>query len=283
MNYRLFFVPLAAFALACSGGEGPTQSINPGGGGGAGAVSGDTNVAQLGFVVKSVSVDGATYGYQVFVPANYNSVQKVPVVMYMHGGGENGSDNTSQVRIGLGETVKAQASTFPALVVFPQTPLGEGMWKVGQKIAAAALDQSMKQYGRADSTRIYITGWSAGGGNSWSVAYGKVVNNQPYRFAALAPIAATICGSCLPGAPSTTTPYEGAKLAAQVLKTLPIWQFQGSQDKTVPPSYIADQVAYLKSSGANYQYTEYPNVDHQLTSTVYGQASFWTWLWAQHR
>ena len=70
---------------------------------------------------------------------------------------------------------------------------------------------------------------------------------------------------------------------ADKLKTLPIWQFQGSQDKTVPPSYIADQVAYLKSSGANYQYTEYSDGDHQLTTKVYTQASFWTWLWAQHR
>jgi predicted peptidase len=282
MHNRLVLVPLAALALACGdGGGGPTQSVNPGGENP--GISGDTNVAQLGFVVKSVSVDGANYCYQVFVPANYNGVQKVPVVVFMHGGGEAGSDNDRQTRTGLGETVRAQASTFPALVVFPQTPLGEGNWRVGQKIASAALEQSMKQYGRADSTRIYITGWSAGGGNSFSVAYGKVVNNERFRFAALVPVAATICGACLPGAPSSATPFDGAKLVADKLKALPIWQFEGSLDKTVPPSYIADQVAWLKSSGANYQYTEYPDGDHQLTSKVYNQPSFWTWLWAQHR
>jgi predicted peptidase len=281
MNHRLFLVPLALLAAACSGGgDGPTQSIggtnNPPLGGNP-AISGDTNVATLGFVTKTVTVGGVSYGYQVFVPANYNAQKKVPVIVYMHGAGESGSDNDRQTRIGLGELVRAQMSTFPALVVFPQSTFGEGKWPIYTQIVPAAIDQVIAHYGRADTTRLYMTGWSYGGVHGFDVAY-----QTPTRFAAFVPMGALICGSCITGT-SGTSVVQGAQLVSQKLKDLPIWQFHGSQDKTVLPSFIKPQVDLLIASDANYQYTEFPNVDHQITAAVYGYAPMWTWLWAQHR
>ena len=276
MHNRLVLVPFAALALACSdGGTGPNKFL--GGTGGPTIISGDTNVSTLGFVSKSVVIDGTTYNYQVFVPASYNSVSKVPVVVFMHGGGEKGVDNDRQTRIGLGSIVRAQAATFPGLVVFPQSPPGENSGPTYIRIVAAALDQTVKHYGRADSTRLYLTGWSYGGVQGFAVAY-----NAPTRFAAFAPVASIINGPSLTGSASTSE-LAAAQLVSQTLRTLPIWQFQGSQDKTVTSARIKPQVDLLKASGANYKYTEFPNGDHQLTDLAYSHPDFWPWLWAQHR
>src|SRR5687767_2644503 len=107
MHSRLILVPFAVLALACSGGStGPHV-------GGPSVVSGDTNVTTFGFVAHSVVLDGQTYDFKVFVPANYNSVKKVPVVVFMHGGGDKGTDNEQQTKYGLGPIVRAQEATFP--------------------------------------------------------------------------------------------------------------------------------------------------------------------------
>src|SRR5439155_542271 len=74
------------------------------------------------FVVRTTTVDGATYRYQVFVPRHAGGGGRPPVILYLHGAGERGADGALQTMVGLGPVVKGRAESFPAVVVLPQAP-----------------------------------------------------------------------------------------------------------------------------------------------------------------
>ena len=169
MNSRLLAVVSALILTACSGGSDLVAPgcTNPNGCPDTTTI-GPTNV-QTGFVAKTYVDNGTTYKYQVFIPANYNaSTTRVPIILFLHGSGEKGSDNVAQTTIGLGPVVKANASTFPAIVVFPQAPATENSRDVFLQLAMATLNKTMAEYSKADATRIYLTGLSYGGSREHS-------------------------------------------------------------------------------------------------------------------
>lgn len=231
----------------------------------------------VGFVSKSLVDGGVTYRYQVFIPANYNSVSKVPVILFMHGSGEKGSDNTSQLRAGLGPVVKAQASTFSSIVVFPQGPLGDNEARIAFiRISLAALNQTVAEYSKADQSRLYLTGLSYGGINGYELAY-----NNPTKFAAFVPIAASICAYCFTG--SFTATAEAIAIVAPKVKALPIYQFQGELDPAVKTADVRLLVQTLRSMGSPILYKEYAGAGHEVWDQTYASAEMWAWLYAQKR
>ena len=46
--------------------------------------------------------------------------QKLPIIVYLHGGGERGTDGVMATQVGLGPAVQATLGFFSFLVVFPQ-------------------------------------------------------------------------------------------------------------------------------------------------------------------
>ena len=58
--------------------------------------------------------------YVLFLPADYTPEKKWPLILFLHGAGERGTDGMKQTKIGLGTYVKAREKTFPFIVVFPQ-------------------------------------------------------------------------------------------------------------------------------------------------------------------
>ena len=44
-----------------------------------------------------------SHRYQVCVPADYTRARRWPVILFLHGSGERGSDGILQTSIGLGE------------------------------------------------------------------------------------------------------------------------------------------------------------------------------------
>ena len=64
-----------------------------------------------------------------------------PVILFLHGTGERGSDGTKPDAVGLGPHVRAHAADFPALVAFPQAPDEPANGRRAQPhMAFAALD-----------------------------------------------------------------------------------------------------------------------------------------------
>ena len=57
---------------------------------------------ETGFLDRTLTVEGVTYRYQVYVPVDYSADKKWPVVLFLHGAGERGDDGLVQTNVGIG-------------------------------------------------------------------------------------------------------------------------------------------------------------------------------------
>src|SRR5687767_969762 len=72
-----------------------------------------------------VSTKGDSLPYRILFPENYDKAKKYPLVLFLHGAGERGSDNEKQlVHGGKLFLDSLNRKNFPAIVVFPQCPTG---------------------------------------------------------------------------------------------------------------------------------------------------------------
>ncbi|HKB02064.1 MAG TPA: prolyl oligopeptidase family serine peptidase [Gemmataceae bacterium] len=213
------------------------------------------------------SPDGQAANYTLFVPHGYDPDRPAPVILFLHGAGEAGTDGEKPTQTGLGPAVRAREATFPFLAVFPQVsdrlPASHGSWRPGQpdaERALAILDEVCREY-RADPNRVYLTGVSVGGTGLWQVAAA-----HPDRWAAIVPV----CG-------------YGPVANAAALKDLPCWCFHGADDGNVPVERSREMVSALRRAGGNPRYTEYPGVGHNSWEKAYETDELYEWLLAQAR
>src|ERR1044071_8863053 len=143
---------------------------------------------ETGFLNRAMKVGATSYRYQVYVPADWTPKQKWPVVLFLHGAGERGSDGIIQTEVGIGTAVRRHADRARCVIVFPQC-LANRWWSEPEMQAQGlkALELSVKEF-NGDGERLYLTGISMGGYGTWAMA-----SANPGKFAALAPV----CGGVL--------------------------------------------------------------------------------------
>jgi predicted peptidase len=233
--------------------------------------------ADGGFVTRTVIDNGTSYTYSVFLPKGFTTKTKWPIVLALHGSAEKGTDGVKPTTVGLGAVLRAQKSTFPAVVVFPQMPPIEGEGRViFTRLAIKTLDAAVQEF-NGDPSREYLTGLSLGGD------IGYVLTSQYVsRFAAFVPISALICDSCVTGVPTATDAMAYTQLA-QFLRNTPTWVFQGANDPNVTPIKTRAFVLALKSAGTPITYTEYPNVAHNAWDAAYNSPELFAWLFSKQR
>jgi predicted peptidase len=234
---------------------------------------------ETGFLNRTVRVNGTEYPYCVYVPRDFDPTRTWPVVLFLHGSGERGSDGLRPSQTGLGSAIRLEPSRVPAIAVFPQAPL-DSRW-IGEPAdaAMAALDAASAEF-HGDRDRTYLTGLSMGGYGSIHLALAN-----PRRFAAVV----IVCGGLLPHA--TTTAVRRSPLipdgvdpyafVAHALRAVPMWIFHGADDPVIPVDEGQHFDEELKKAGANVRYTEYPGVGHNAWDRAYGEAELWSWLFAQ--
>jgi predicted peptidase len=232
------------------------------------------------FLERQVTVQGKQRGYQVFVPAASAAKGKLPVILFLHGSGERGSDNRIQLDAGLGPYVRTHLSDFPAIVIFPQVE-EDGEWMgANVDMALAATEAATREF-NGDPQRTYLTGLSMGGYGTWETAL-----RAPDRFAALVPICGAVLvpggGRALYVTEVADAPDPYAALASKV-KHVPIWIFHGAKDDVVLPHDDRKTFAALKAIGADAQYTEFPDANHNSWDATYNYQPMWTWLFAQRK
>jgi predicted peptidase len=219
------------------------------------------------------SADGAEARYVIFVPHDYRGDKPYPLILFLHGAGEWGTDGQKQVTVGLGPAVRKREKTFPFLVIFPQSQ--KKTWPIDLKNreqlrdvlatwsdhdaegrrALAMVEEVTKEY-RVDPERVYLTGLSMGGFGTWSLAA-----SHPERWAAIAPI----CGG-------------GDPHAADRIKGLPCWCFHGDADTAVPVARSREMVKALWAAGGHPNYTEYPGVGHNSWDKAFDTPDLYDWF-----
>ena len=235
---------------------------------------------ETGFLDRSLSLGAQTYKYQVFVPPTYTSSQRWPVILFLHGAGERGTDGYLQTQVGVGAAVRQNTARIPAIVVLPQS-LPDSSWTgTMANVALAALDQTMREY-QTDPARVYLTGMSMGGHGSWYIAY-----RNPKRFAAIAVVCGWVSPGRWTGRYDQVVPADSGEVfsaIARQLRLVPTWIFHGEVDPLVPVEESRQAFAALHAAGARAQYTEIPGTGHNSWDPAYGSPKFWAWFLAQRK
>ena len=230
--------------------------------------------------VKEVykATNGKNLPYRLYVPDDYDSSKKYPLVLFFHGAGERGTDNNAQISAGsvmqrlLTDT---ESKRFPCLILAPQCP-GDSQWvlsdwgpgvynhntmqtPVSPYMAAAEelLAKVTKEYS-VDQSRLYVTGMSMGGFGTWDI-----ISRNPDMFAAAFPV----CG----GVDETYL---------DVLQGFPIWTFHNNNDGIVSSAGTKKAYEMLKDGGG-ITYTEYNSSAHDAWTAAYSTGSLMSWVFTK--
>jgi beta-glucosidase len=234
---------------------------------------------QTGFLDRTIAIGDRMYPYTVYVPRNYDPARAWPVILFLHGAGERGTDGVRATAIGLGNSLRFGPDRIPAIVVFPQVPLDQRWLGEPADVAMQALDRTLAEF-HTDPKRVYLTGLSMGGYGTWHLALA-----HPDRFAALA----VVCGgittyekTSVRQSPLTTHASDPFAFVANALKDKPVWIFHGADDPIIPATESRHMYEALQKAGAgDVHYTEFPNVGHNAWDPAYGTAELWTWMFAR--
>ncbi len=220
---------------------------------------------------------GSLFPYRAHIPAYPEAGRKYPLILFLHGSGECGTDNQRQIRVGLPTLLTALLKRpGHVLVVAPQCE-GTNRWTqllargetyrmepqpTSAMEAALAICRRMVAEHQADPDRLYVTGLSLGGFGAW-----EAVQREPSLFAAAVPI----CGG-------------GDMSRARELRDLPIWVFHGTDDKNVSVECSRRMVAALRGAGnRTVSYTEYERATHNVWDRAYATPALLDWLLLQTR
>ncbi len=230
--------------------------------------------------------NGIELPYRYYLPEGYEtSAKNYPVFLYMHGNGSRGSDNTTQLTTnGAALNNEVLNSKYDCIMIAPQcaksprewvsnyagsaafaAELKVGIYENGDYLNAAVelLDYFLNTY-RADTSRVYITGSSNGGGATWSLTA-----RYPYVFAAAAPLA----GCEL---------YDGTDAIASRYAHQNIWTFHGDKDTTLPVEATRAMVNSIKDAGSTtIKYTEIAGGGHNIWSQAAKTAGLVDWMFSK--
>lgn len=202
--------------------------------------------------LHTYSFDGIeTMNCQVWVPET--DATDLPAILFLHGSGERGADETLLAFQALPKYLAA-GREIPAVVICPQCP-EDINWKGVLPPLGFVLEDILKRY-PIDRKKLAITGISMGGFGTW---YASCV--WPEKFCRAAPI----CGA-------------GDPVLAPMVKDIPWRIFHGDADTAVEPDYSKKACAALRAAGASVELTLFPGVGHNSWDRAYLETDLIDWL-----
>jgi predicted peptidase len=237
-----------------------------------------TSQAQIERFSKNQYVNnGDTLNYRMLFP-DADTLRKYPLVIFLHGSGERGSDNEAQLKWGVQNfATDKNMVEHPALVIAPQCPNGISWSNVKRtpnsttmelqptpskpmQLLIELIKQTISKM-PVDTNRIYITGLSMGGYGTFDA-----IERYPDLFAAAVPV----CGG-------------GDISKAATIAHIPMWIFHGAEDPAVNTANSIEMNAALMKAGAHPGLTIYPETGHFSWLAAYSDEHMMEWLFRQHK
>jgi predicted peptidase len=219
---------------------------------------------------------GNTMPYRLYIPPGYNAPgAEFPLIIFLHGSGESGTDNTAPSNGYIDNIYNAAhgnyGAQYKAFLLVPQTQWGWQYYPdypadVGQTLALDILNLVNSTY-QVDDRRLYVTGLSMGGFGSFDF-----IANHPKMFAAASPLSG-----------------GGDPLEAPIIKDIPIWAYHGTADTVVPVDYTDEMYDAIEAVGGHMEYTRVSGVGHGGWETFYNGSTYknstgktlYQWMFAQ--
>ncbi|MGW9156025.1 carboxylesterase family protein [Microbacterium sp. NPDC055665] len=219
-----------------------------------------TPAARMSEVRDDAPTPADVLRYLVHLPDDYDADpgKLWPLVLFLHGAGERGSDLDLAAVHGPPRLADA-GHEFPFILVTPQC--GESSQWVAELSTLSGLVDEVVSMLRVDPARVSVTGLSMGGFGTWSLAV-----RYPGRFAAIAPI----CGGLW-------------MQSAAPIRHVPVWAFHGDADDVVPISASEEIITELRSLDADVRFTRYAGVGHDSWTETYDNPELYGWLLSHRR
>jgi len=194
--------------------------------------------------------------YLAYIPSGYENGNDCPLLLYLHGSAEKGSDIALIENQGIPKELK-HGRSLPFIILMPQLSKNLTWSNSNVKEFLVQLLDHWVGTRNIDASRIYLTGMSMGGYGTWNLAC-----HYPHKFAAIAPF----CGG-------------GDHLQVEKIKHLPVWAFHNRYDPVVPCiETTEDMVNHLQKAGGNVKFTLKDSSVHDCWSSVYSQSEIFDWL-----
>lgn len=225
--------------------------------------------------------NGDTMPYRVLLPENYDPAKQYPLVLFLHGRGESGTNNESQLihgsKLFLQDSIR---KNYPAIVVFPQCSknsywsnvlhilddaktgkrnfhfIKDGEPTQAMKLLMGLTGYLLERY-PVKKQQVYVMGLSMGGMGTF-----ELVRRMPNVFAAAIPI----CGGADPA-------------TAKALTKTRWWIFHGGKDDVVLPIYSERMVTALQQQKAKVQFKLFPNANHNSWDATFAEPGLLRWMW----
>lgn len=214
--------------------------------------------------------------YRLLIPKQNLKTGAYPLVLFLHGSDERGTDNMKQLYVGLNIFAdEKMMRRYPCFIAAPQCPTGmkwvDVNWKEERHtmhenptpslaMAIELVEELQKEFS-IDNKRIYITGYSMGGFGAW-----EAIERRPDLFAAAVPV----CGGG-----DETKAFRAARM--------PIWAFHGALDQIVKVSRSRNMIDAIVMAGGMPRYTEYPEINHFSWGLAYSDPQVFEWLFKQKK
>jgi predicted peptidase len=217
------------------------------------------------------------FKYRLFVPRNLKPGERCPLLVWLPGLGENGSDNEKNLRwlnLIIRDVSRIEEYRFFILAVQCPTDL---QWAKAPDsaddmvaVTHTILEKTLKEQ-PVDQDRIYVSGVSAGSSAVWEMAL-----RFPSLFAAVVPMASG----------------GGDPARAASLVDTPVWAFHNREDKATPCAGDEAMIAALQNAGGNAYLTlgwkyfdEVPEVNtgHDCWSKAVYSDQVMDWMLEQRR
>lgn len=217
--------------------------------------------------------------YRIYLPKDYSTDKKYPVLFFLHGNGSRGNDNLSQMNNArICDTLLADPNTSDIIIIAPQCS-SDSAWVLHDAKTEGnyTMDKELSPYLAealnvfdywcsklsTDKDRYYLYGNSNGGHACYDL-----MSRFPDKWAA-----AVIVAGC------------GDLAQADKIKDIPIWIHHGTTDTLVPYETSTKMVEVLKQAGAgdNIMLTTYEGEGHTIFNAVGLNRDVANWLYEQKR
>jgi predicted peptidase len=222
--------------------------------------------------------ESTTLRYRLFRPTPLEPSAEYPLLIWLHGEGEVGDDNSLQLRwLDLVFRVGTKREDYPFFVLATQCPPDHRAWFPGGRgeersgptetasdPLAMTYDvfEHLKETEPIDSDRVYVAGVSSGGTATWELAI-----RHPSEFAAAAPMSSS-----------------GADLQRVArLVEVPVWAFHAEDDRGSPPERAQETIDALKQAGGSAHLTLVKSYGHDSWTAAFRDYDLTAWLLSQRR
>lgn len=222
-----------------------------------------------------------SHEFYAYYPDNIKDLINPPVVVFLHGSGERGSDPRLPIQ-GL-EYVFGQLQ-LPGIVIFPQCDQEyRAYYGAMEDRVLRATERAASEFD-GDLNRVYLVGYSMGGSSAfWLIA------RYPDKFVGnvcIAPGITWVGAELPPHLPPQSkelfdsmfvAPDRPATIARQI-GMIPTWFLQGTMDEACPIEETRAVVQTMRKLGNYPIFTEYEGVGHDTLTLALQEDNLFPWL-----